>query len=342
MTGSRAVVQPLAAFTVWTLTSFLCHKLAKMALTSFSENMTSFSSLVAPLIVTLWQVTSCYATVTFSSRRSRLFFVMVTSHTVATLSTNTSLSLLFASSAMAVKLLEPVTSALMQSLVLKAPLRAEKALSMVVIVVGAVMFVGDPLQDRLVAEGLWMALLSNVILGLRNVAIKLDQCGNSETTFRSAYQIASYGVATFLVVSVVRLMEATFRLIPAGATYFLLLCLASSACHVMYSYVSTNVILRCMSVVSHAVANIFKRVLVVLLLHLSGWRLATLWNWAGLGICTCGLFLYNLRTISASVSPPPPQPQSASASYSLLVSSSHKPKNRGKKQRDHSSSSSSS
>ena len=319
------MMHPLAAFFVWTLSSFLCHKLAKMALTSFNKNMTSFSLVVAPVIVTLWQVATCYATLNFSSKRGRLFFVMATSHTLATLATNTSLALVFASSTMAIKLLEPMTSAVMQSLVLNTAMRAESVVSMVVIVTGAVMFVGDPLQDSLLAKGLWMAFLSNLILGLRNVAIKLNQASNNETTPRSAYQIASYAVVSSLVVGAVYFLETILRLVPAGSTYFLLLSLASSVCHVTYSYVSTNIILRCMSVVSHAVYNIVKRVLVVLLLHLSGWRLASLWNWAGLVICTCGLFLYNLRKISVSMSS---QPSSTPAS--LPTNSTNKPESPGK------------
>ena len=99
------------------------------------------------------------------------------------------------------------------------------------------------------------------------------------------------------------MLEAPVGAVPAGSARFLLLCLGSSACHVTYSLVSTRVVLRCMSVVGHAVANVLKRALVVLLLQLTGWRPASGRNWAGLALCTCGLLAYNLGKVSASLTP---------------------------------------
>ena len=75
--ASWDLVHPLAAFSVWTLASFLCHKLAKMALTVFSSSVTSPPSLLGPAIVTLWQVTSCYATVDVRGRLGELFLFFI-------------------------------------------------------------------------------------------------------------------------------------------------------------------------------------------------------------------------------------------------------------------------
>ena len=47
-----------------------------------------------------------------------------------------------------------------------------------------------------------------------------------------------------------------------------------------------------LSVVSHAVTNILKRVLVVLLLYITGSRSASPMNFLGLGVCTLGLMVY--------------------------------------------------
>ncbi|KAL8603900.1 hypothetical protein ACOMHN_005120 [Nucella lapillus] len=302
-TTGRELFLPLAAFAVWTLTSFLCHKLAKLAIVFFHHNALLLPPMLAPVLLTLWQVTTCYATIGFTARRGKLFFVMAVSHTMATLATNTSLALIFASSTLAIKLLEPVTSAMMQSVVLKAPMRTESVVSMVVIIAGAVMFVGDPFQDVVFFKGVWMALVSNVILGVRNVSIKLDQSSlGGEASLKPVSNIAFFGTVVVTFLTALYVMETFVFSIPVGSAQFFGLCLASSVCHVVYSVVSTNVILRYMSVVGHAIANIVKRVLVVLLLHVSGRRFATVWNWVGLVVCTTGLVLYNGRKISSSSS----------------------------------------
>ena len=53
-----------------------------------------------------------------------------------------------------------------------------------------------------------------------------------------------------------------------------------------------------MNVVSHSVANIFKRLLVVLLLYLVGRSsLSQWWTWAGLSLATVGLIIYLYPTL---------------------------------------------
>nr|KAG5697702.1 hypothetical protein BaRGS_000587 [Batillaria attramentaria] len=81
------------------------------------------------------------------------------------MATNASLYMLFASSTMAVKLLEPVTSSMIQSLVLKTKMSFESVLAMPVIIAGAFLFVGDPFQSSVVTDGIVLALFSNVVLG---------------------------------------------------------------------------------------------------------------------------------------------------------------------------------
>ena len=129
----------LAAFFVWMVTSFLCHKLAKEAVDCFLINVTSLPRVTAPVFVTICQIAVCYSTVNFSDAKSPLFSIMAAAHVIATLATNTSFAFIFASSAMVVKLLEPLTSAFIQSLVLRTRTPPGK----------------DPLCVRRVLESYW-------------------------------------------------------------------------------------------------------------------------------------------------------------------------------------------
>ncbi|KAK7091170.1 uncharacterized protein [Littorina saxatilis] len=292
---------PLAVFSLWTLASFLCHKSAKLAMAPYVTDMTSITSVVIPLGLTLVQTLCCRATVQLTSLRDPLFYVMAASHFLATWATNTSLALTFASSTMAVKMLEPVTSALLQRVVLKTAMGAEGVVGMVVVVLGAMLYVGNPMSSSQTSRAVLMALLSNVTLGVRNVALKLNHGASPATSrLRSPRVIATFAAAAAGLVLFTRsfvLTDASVASSHAPPDYFLLLSLASGACHVTYSYVSTNVVLRYMSVVSHAILNIVKRVLVVVLLHVAGRRSASMWNWAGLALCTVGLLLYSREKI---------------------------------------------
>ena len=311
---SLGVFVPVLVFSLWLLASFLCHKLAKMALEIYVVDVTSSYAIVTPVLVTLFQTLCCYATINLRSMKGPLFYVTALSHFLATLATNTSLALTFASSTMAIKMLEPATSAVLQALLLKSPLRTESVAGMLIVVVGSVLYVGNPvMQSSDVTRAVVLAMISNVTLSVRNVSMKLSQNADSQRSqLRSKSSICLVFASVVGVVSVTHFLEAASAAMFPQATYFLLLSFASSVCHVIYSYVSTNVVLRYMSVVSHALANIFKRVLVVLLLHASGRRSASLWNWAGLALCTVGLLLYNRKKMTSS---------SSSLVYSLSVTS---------------------
>ncbi|CAG5131924.1 unnamed protein product, partial [Candidula unifasciata] len=77
------------------------------------------------------------------------------------------------------------------------------------------------------------------------------------------------------------------------------LLMASGVFHVAYSYISTNIVLGVMNVVSHSIANIFKRLLVVLLLSALGTRQLSTSNYLGLGIAVIGLLVYTHGKIGA-------------------------------------------
>ena len=317
-----SVTVSLAVFSLWMLASFLCHKLAKMALEIYVTDVTSFSPLSTALVVTLCQTLCCYASVNMTSWKGSLLYVIAASHFLATLATNTSLALTFASSTMAVKMLEPTTSAVLQALLLKRPMRAESVGGMVIVVAGSALYVGggrSSASDQSggtgdVMRAVVMALVSNVALGVRNVALKRSR--ESSHARSSGLRPASHLMLGFAACAAVCLLyltlftewtEATAAAWvfwpPRTAPRFLLLTLASGALHVTYSYVSTSVVLPYLSVVSHALANIFKRVLVVVLLHASGRRSASRWSWAGLALCFVGLLVYYRgRMASASLS----------------------------------------
>ena len=238
-----------------------------------------------------------------------LFLVTAASHVLATWCTNASLALTFAASTMAIKMLEPISSTILQQvLISRTTLAAESLAGVVVVVVGAVLFVvGPPPGDggaAVAVRAVVLAFVSNLALGVRNVALKLSQNQAKPTFCRSHLTVSLFFVGVLLFL----LLAST--ILPRNAAYFLLLSAGSGACHVTYSYVSTCVVLRYVSVVGHALANILKRVLVVCLLQVSGGRAATAANWAGLVLCTAGLLLYNRRKMSGM-----PQVHGADASW---------------------------
>ncbi|KAK7484434.1 hypothetical protein BaRGS_00024319, partial [Batillaria attramentaria] len=313
MVSSSRIAISFGAFCAWTVTSFFCHNLATMAIEVFVSLGTSLHPSLGPILVTLCQILCCFATLETNWKTAGLFVVVASSHIAATMATNASLYMLFATSTMAVKLLEPITSAVIQSLVLKTKMSVESVLSMPVIIAGAFLSVGDPFQSSVVTDGIVLALFSNVMLGIRNVGMKVEQIsqdhGVIHIQFRSVLRVT---FAALLAVGATRILEASVHTFPKGLSYFLFLSFLSGGFHVAYTYISTSVILLHMTVVGHAIANILKRVLVVVLLHVGGRRQASFWNWSGLVMCTCGLVLYNLpKMLSAFSSPqlsaPPPK-----------------------------------
>jgi hypothetical protein len=315
----------LAVFAVWTLTSFLSHKLAKMAMaryntptaTSLMEAIPDMtSSVVAPLMVTVCQILCCAVAMTLTSRHS-LSVVVVTSHMLATVATVVSLSMTWATCTLAVKMLEPMTLAMTQRVLLATPLTFPTILSTVLVMVGAACYVipvpwwSTDVMSGDVVRAATMAMLSNVALGVRNVSIKLSHAhhGNAESQAQSAgllrprqpsmrAVVQGLGIAALLVVCVLLFIPPTTSLLQSFLP--LLLALSSGVFHVIYNYVSVMVVLRHMSVLSHALLNILKRVLVVLLLQASGQRMASLWNWAGLAVCGLGLLLYQRHKVTAA------------------------------------------
>ena len=293
MTPYRLVLS-LAVFTAWTVASYLCHQLAKMALESVVSDVTTVT--VMALAVTVFQVLLCCVCFETTRAAHHLSVVIFLSHCLATLATNTSLALTFASSALAIKMLEPVSSAVMQRLMFGTALKTESLVGMVAVVVGAVAYVGNPAESSTEARAVVMAVISNLTLGVRNVAIKYarEDCSWG-VKFRSGSRLVIVFTSAAVLLSC--FAYSSWAQSPSffsnRSLHFVALSLTSGVFHVTYTYVSTCLVLQYMSVLGHALVNILKRVLVVCLLHVSGQRSASWLNWGGLALCTAGLLLYN-------------------------------------------------
>ncbi|KAK3781940.1 hypothetical protein RRG08_035505 [Elysia crispata] len=198
---------------------------------------------------------------------------------------------MFASSTFAIKLMEPITSAVLQYFILATPLSPVAILSLPVIVSGAIMFSGNPLIQSNLPFGIGAAFMSNIVLAFRNIALKSrmlneDRPGLTLRNLRCSVLTFAATCASGAGLAWSQNFLSDHGL-STSAT-----CVLSGIFHVVYSYVSTGIVLSHLSVVSHAVTNILKRVLVVLLLYITGSRSASPVNFLGLGVCTLGLMVY--------------------------------------------------
>ena len=255
-----AMFRAASAFSAWTIFSFLCHYGAKAFLSS------GYDGLMMACMLTVGQCTCCYiflnhgtkplnsgaSTGIGSGMACWAFIMALVTHVGATFSTNYSLAVLYAPSTLTIKLMEPLMSACVVWLVLGKPVTRMILIALVVLIVGSLGFVGNPLSSLSLGGGTLLALISNILYGLRNTLIKhflhttMNLCNASEY------------IIYFLVAG-----TSLWMFDRDIVLYFMLL---SAICHVIYSYISTKIILQELSVVGHAVANISKRLLVVLLM----------------------------------------------------------------------------
>jgi len=237
------------------------------------------------------------------TREAKLEWAKLLGHVLATLATNLSLATTHAASALAVKMAEPITTALVQRLLLSASVSLPTMVSLPLVVAGAVLFAVDQASGKSWSLGALLAFLSNLCLAARNTALKLEHGQGHPLSLRPFRNVLGILVTFTLAVAAaflwghVRAMTSgpvTWSALTSGGdpAWPVMLVTVSALMHVLYSYVSTGVVLRHLSVVSHALANVMKRVLVVTLLYLGGSRSATSWNFLGLGLSILGLFIY--------------------------------------------------
>lgn len=283
------------AFSLWTITSFLCHHIAKEFLIQSGPTLTgvciiSFCQLL--FCVSCLEITAEDNHESIHQKGNLKHFKLIcgVSHVVATLSTNYSMSLIRASSTFAIKMLEPVTSALVQWIVFAVTPSVSTVFSLPIIVTGAVIFTGNPFQDAILSQGLIWALVSNLALAFRNIAMK--------KLFDMKMQIVPRSVQSVLSVNAVALVGLVILAkTPNGLDVapLYILSLISAIFHVLYSYLSVALVLKTLSVVTHALLNIFKRVCVVVLLCIAGKGVLNIENMSGLLLSFIGLIIYTLQ-----------------------------------------------
>lgn len=300
----------LVVFLAWTLTSFLCHYMGRnfLRLVSDTDGGTLGTTLTAVFTLTSFQILFCVTLIgrpqSEGQANPKGIIYILTTHALATLMTNGSMAVIFAASTFAIKLLEPITGAIAQRVLLGTELSTMTLLSLPIIVSGAMLFTGNPLQEVTMSVGTTLACVSNISLALRNVAIKREHISKTEITWRRRGNVIL--VAYFTTIFLYVIVKYAFKL-PTFVDFdkmamLMATLVGSSLFHVIYSYISTAIVLKELSVVSHAVGNIFKRLFVIMLLYLGGQRTATVENFLGLMVCTAGLMLYTWDKIKHSPS----------------------------------------
>ncbi|KAI8787247.1 pyruvyl transferase 1 [Biomphalaria glabrata] len=293
--GATAIV----TFLAWTLTSFLCHECAKIFLTGFPRLFEPTYSDLGPVlhvmpsvIVTSIQCLTCVFCVSISGAvTSTPVAIFVVGHVLATLATNSSMTYIEAASTLAIKLTEPVTMAVAHHIVFETSVTIETIVSIPLIIFGSLLFSVKTTFQTSDTAGIVLAFLSNLILTARNVAIKKHQVNTAPVQLRSRNCISALLCVQMAILLLVYILENEF-VIPVKCSFILGALFVSGLCHVAYSYISTIIVLKVMNVISHSIANICKRLLVVLLLYGIGKRVASSWNMLGLTLAVIGLYIY--------------------------------------------------
>ncbi|XP_060556210.1 uncharacterized protein LOC132716893 [Ruditapes philippinarum] len=281
----------LFVFISWTLTSFACHYCAKL----FLKESTSFihGSEFNVIVLTVLQVFLYMQVASFTGDTNKGIMVhklvIFTAHACATLATNWSMAVTYAASTFAVKLMEPITSVLLQKLILKIKLSYLQWTSIPAVVVGAILFAQENDTWKInVSHGTVLAFISNICLSLRNVYMKKNHISNSNFKINKI----RIGLAIFIACALGAIVLVNIGTAPSGTAKLYFLLVGSSLFHAIYSYISTVVVLYHFSVVGHAFGNILKRLAVLGLLYMTGSKTSSIVNIIGLFICVKGLAIY--------------------------------------------------
>ncbi|KAH9493134.1 pyruvyl transferase Pvg1 [Bulinus truncatus] len=302
--STSQTVIAVITFVAWTISSFISHESGKLSLNYIQPLITSnvineASNLISSFLLTTTQCLTCIMCVILNTDfRSTTTGILVLGHVLATLATNYSMTYIEAASTLAIKLTEPVTMAIAHHVVFKTPVSMETIVSVPLIILGAILFTMKSILDTKETTGIFLAFLSNIILTARNVTIKKLQGDNIfPVELRSISRIIGLVLVEAAIIMIVFLLG---NFLPANFYFLLGAMFLSGIGHVTYSYISTNIVLKVMNIVSHSIANIFKRLLVVLLLYAVGKRSATTWNILGLTIAIGGLYVYLLGKIKTN------------------------------------------
>ncbi|KAH9493125.1 pyruvyl transferase Pvg1 [Bulinus truncatus] len=302
--STSQTVIAVITFVAWTISSFISHESGKLSLNYIqplitSNVITEASNFISSFLLTTAQCLTCVMCIILNTDfRSTTTGILVLGHVLATLATNYSMTYIEAASTLAIKLTEPVTMVLAHHVVFKTPVSMETIVSVPLIILGAILFTMKSILDTKETTGIFLAFLSNIILTARNVTIKKLQGDNIfPVELRSISRIIGLVLGEAAIIMIVFLLG---NFLPANFYFLLGAMFLSGIGHVTYSYISTNIVLKVINIVSHSIANIFKRLLVVLLLYAVGKRSATTWNILGLTIAIGGLYVYMLGKIKTN------------------------------------------
>ncbi|CAL1539809.1 unnamed protein product, partial [Lymnaea stagnalis] len=149
---------------------------------------------------------------------------------------------------------------------------------------------GSSLSNLTDLTGASLAFISSVFLAMRNVCFKTLESKSAEFTLRSFKHLRAGSVA-MATLAILLFALLTFRVVPHEVAAGFILLSTSSVFHVIYTYFSTNIVLKVLDIVNHSLANITKRLLVVVLLYCTGRRHADVINMCGLLLCSFGLWV---------------------------------------------------
>lgn len=308
------------AFLVWTVTSYACHQLGKVFIQLAATPLTSDKltndriHFLLAITLTVVQITFCLLysnarspkangsnpmgeihTSWFSHATSAYNIAMVM-HVLTTLLTNCSLAYTEAASTLAVKLTEPVVSTLALRMWTGQIVNNATYWSLLFVIGGTLVFASERVD--IFALGSVLAMISTATLAVRNIAVKSMHNGDFHTSCLPVSGLLPLGLGSLAVLLSSYVFEVQGK-VAGGLTSTLGALIFSGVFHVCYSVVSAGVMLRVLDVVSHSLANISKRVLVVLLLYVSGSRHASVINMLGLVVTVVGLLLYVLGKSAA-------------------------------------------
>ena len=213
---------------------------------------------------------------------------MYVAHALATLSTNASIAFVNTGSAFTIKAFEPITTAVLTSMLLGSKLQTHVIISLPLVVSGALGFVWQPSLQSGATFGLAMAFVSNILFGVRNINLKLLQQGSTIKAKLELLYKASFIAVGVLVAMVSMIILLTERL----QRFNIIDSVISALFHVTYTIISTCVILKYTSVVGHATSNLLKRILVAAVFFLMGKTTLSPNNWLMGAVMAIGLAIY--------------------------------------------------
>ena len=212
------------------------------------------------------------------------------SHATATMATNASIAFVNAGSAFTIKAFEPISTAVLTSMLLGTRLQTHTIIALPLVVSGSLGFVWQPSLQSGATFGLGMAFASNILFGVRNINLKLMH--RESQSMRSKLVILKQMslVSSVISLSISAILMIVDQSLPTR--FSLTNSLSSGLFHVTYTIISTCLILAYTSAVGHATCNLLKRILVAVAFYAIGHTAVTSSNWMMGAVMLVGLAVY--------------------------------------------------